>query len=331
MAELESMAEPPAREQRRGGRLANALPVAGLRDQISEVSELLDATNGSLVALLAEARQTRVDADATSERLQLDFEARRRAAARRAMLPARGGRAGPAGAVRRGAGAWPMEREMFSLQIHTLETDVDDDGGCRDCSICLEALVAGQQVTTLDCLHTFHASCVGRWRQTKGANASCPLCKRPLVAGAGLSDPPPAPSPAAAQRLAEASAGVTSRLQEIAGGRPQSAGGLRRGETRTVGFCPPSTLRQPARTLQLAQELERERAREGGRRQAGARGGMGRGARASVRPATALARVGVRESAVAEEMAGTGLDPSTQRVLARTAVLSQASSGPRRL
>jgi len=57
VAGLESVAEPPAREQRRGVRLANALPVAGLRDQISEVSEMLDASNGALVALLRETRR----------------------------------------------------------------------------------------------------------------------------------------------------------------------------------------------------------------------------------------------------------------------------------
>ncbi len=51
-------------------------------------------------------------------------------------------------------------------------------------------LQVGQEVVYLECFHAFHATCVYRWTETKGAETSCPLCKR-LIFPAATSLPSP--------------------------------------------------------------------------------------------------------------------------------------------
>jgi len=53
-----------------------------------------------------------------------------------------------------------------------------DDG--PSCVVCLEELEGGQDVASLPCMHKFHWQCIKEWVETKGANASCPICKTPL-------------------------------------------------------------------------------------------------------------------------------------------------------
>lgn len=43
------------------------------------------------------------------------------------------------------------------------------------CSICLEDMVAGEEVATLPCLHIFHDGCVRKWLSTPGASPMCPI------------------------------------------------------------------------------------------------------------------------------------------------------------
>jgi hypothetical protein len=44
----------------------------------------------------------------------------------------------------------------------------------KQCSVCLDAMVAGAMVKTLPCAHTFHAACIDNWliRRT-----TCPCCR----------------------------------------------------------------------------------------------------------------------------------------------------------
>ena len=46
------------------------------------------------------------------------------------------------------------------------------------CSICIQKLIAGDQVTTLECSHVFHGSCISQWVTV---NPSCPLCRSKLA------------------------------------------------------------------------------------------------------------------------------------------------------
>ena len=50
----------------------------------------------------------------------------------------------------------------------------DDDGGVRQCCICLDAFGAEEVVTRLPCLHLYHSACIKQWLHTSG---TCPQCK----------------------------------------------------------------------------------------------------------------------------------------------------------
>ena len=56
-------------------------------------------------------------------------------------------------------------------------TAVGGDGGYHfDCSVCADALDADDQsVVTLECGHTFHATCIVRWFRIGGS--TCPNCR----------------------------------------------------------------------------------------------------------------------------------------------------------
>ena len=45
------------------------------------------------------------------------------------------------------------------------------------CTICLEDYRAGERISIMPCLHTFHLPCLTKWL---GINASCPVCKADL-------------------------------------------------------------------------------------------------------------------------------------------------------
>lgn len=48
----------------------------------------------------------------------------------------------------------------------------------RDCSICLESFMDGEELICLPCAHRFHAACLGPWVQIQG---DCPYCRRVIV------------------------------------------------------------------------------------------------------------------------------------------------------
>lgn len=48
------------------------------------------------------------------------------------------------------------------------------EGDDVQCSICLNNIISGQDVTSLSCEHTFHSQCIQRWF---GRNATCPVCR----------------------------------------------------------------------------------------------------------------------------------------------------------
>lgn len=63
--------------------------------------------------------------------------------------------------------------------------DMQDDvvGGSlvvagRNCAVCLEAFVAGDQQRTLPCFHIFHARCVDNWLST---STFCPTCRHDVL------------------------------------------------------------------------------------------------------------------------------------------------------
>ena len=46
------------------------------------------------------------------------------------------------------------------------------EGDDVQCSICLNNITTGQNVTSLSCEHTFHSQCIQRWFRR---NATCPV------------------------------------------------------------------------------------------------------------------------------------------------------------
>jgi hypothetical protein len=44
----------------------------------------------------------------------------------------------------------------------------------KECSICLEKIKKDDNVTTIDCAHTFHYNCIMEWGKYK---SECPLCR----------------------------------------------------------------------------------------------------------------------------------------------------------
>lgn len=68
-------------------------------------------------------------------------------------------------------GRHAMPRRRHSNNAETVSDD-------RDCSICHEPYVAGEQKTQLPCMHTFHAECIATWFEEL---FNCPQCRRKSV------------------------------------------------------------------------------------------------------------------------------------------------------
>ena len=75
-------------------------------------------------------------------------------------------------------GACQCPCAWYDFAAHRLGmTAVGGDGGYHfDCSVCADALDADDQsVVTLECGHTFHATCIVRWFRIGGS--TCPNCR----------------------------------------------------------------------------------------------------------------------------------------------------------
>ena len=48
----------------------------------------------------------------------------------------------------------------------------------KECSICFEEFIPGDQLSRLPCMHVLHRKCASAWFKIK---RSCPLCKNPLA------------------------------------------------------------------------------------------------------------------------------------------------------
>ncbi|KAF7511955.1 hypothetical protein GJ744_003188 [Endocarpon pusillum] len=75
------------------------------------------------------------------------------------------------------------EAAIRSLPKKTVENDMLDDRGKAECSICMDAVELGDQVTVLPCKHWFHEICITAWLKE---HDTCPHCRK------GISTPPEA-------------------------------------------------------------------------------------------------------------------------------------------
>jgi len=66
------------------------------------------------------------------------------------------------------------ERLIRKLPTQILKENFELPEGARQCQICLEDFVGGDNRKVLPCLHGFHCDCVDTWLRS---NACCPMCK----------------------------------------------------------------------------------------------------------------------------------------------------------
>jgi hypothetical protein len=57
------------------------------------------------------------------------------------------------------------------------ETYTDDNENKDACAVCQSEFQKEEKVTTLDCDHTFHVSCIEEWGRYK---AQCPMCRQEI-------------------------------------------------------------------------------------------------------------------------------------------------------
>ena len=82
-----------------------------------------------------------------------------------------------------------MRRAIAALPCRKYVPAAPADGGeageeAGTCAICLTDFEAGEEVRLLNCMHEFCKECIDVWIERQGMSASCPLCKRLLIADA---------------------------------------------------------------------------------------------------------------------------------------------------
>ena len=129
---------------RRTTALLNDLPVAGLRDQISEVGDLLAFQGSELRALLMDVRQRREEADVISQRLNADLQ-RRQVAMRVPARPRSALARAPRSITAPVSGGCGPEQEV-PVYILREGRELDSEGGRQVCAICLDPLQVAMRV-----------------------------------------------------------------------------------------------------------------------------------------------------------------------------------------
>jgi hypothetical protein len=65
-------------------------------------------------------------------------------------------------------------RTPVELNISSQPYSKENNENSESCIICSEEYIVGVDVTTLDCSHTFHTSCIKEWGCYK---QDCPICR----------------------------------------------------------------------------------------------------------------------------------------------------------
>ena len=78
------------------------------------------------------------------------------------------------------------EDAIRSLPKKPISKDEIGDDGTAECSICMDNVEIGTEVTTLPCGHWFHEDCVVAWLKE---HDTCPHCRKPISQGTSNSVP----------------------------------------------------------------------------------------------------------------------------------------------
>lgn len=69
------------------------------------------------------------------------------------------------------------EDAIDKLQKKTLDQEMMGDSGKAECTICIDEINLGDEVTVLPCKHWFHGECVVLWLKEHN---TCPICRTPI-------------------------------------------------------------------------------------------------------------------------------------------------------
>ena len=98
-----------------------------------------------------------------------------------------------------------------------------DDEGKAECSVCMDRVEVGDEVTMLPCKHWFHGECVGAWLSE---HDTCPHCRQSITPKEGNREEPRSPNQAP---LHSPSWPNASNAQNGAAQQPQSRSQSRSG------------------------------------------------------------------------------------------------------
>lgn len=74
------------------------------------------------------------------------------------------------------------ERAIHSLPKKKIDQQMMGTDGKAECSICMEAVDLGTEVTVLPCTHWFHFPCIEAWLNQHN---TCPHCRRGIDSAGG--------------------------------------------------------------------------------------------------------------------------------------------------
>ncbi|KAJ0975335.1 hypothetical protein J5N97_017300 [Dioscorea zingiberensis] len=78
-----------------------------------------------------------------------------------------------------GGGGPPPASKASIESMRTVEAREEEE---EECSVCLDAMVAGETVKEMPCGHRYHGGCIERWLRIHG---SCPICRYRMPAEEG--------------------------------------------------------------------------------------------------------------------------------------------------
>ncbi|KAF2837217.1 hypothetical protein M501DRAFT_938175, partial [Patellaria atrata CBS 101060] len=70
------------------------------------------------------------------------------------------------------------EEAIASLPKKKATAEMLGDTGRADCSICMDSVGLGDEITVLYCGHWFHGSCIGAWLKE---HDTCPFCRKGIM------------------------------------------------------------------------------------------------------------------------------------------------------
>ncbi|KAL9101631.1 MAG: hypothetical protein Q9163_003129 [Psora crenata] len=80
---------------------------------------------------------------------------------------------------------------IAALPKKTVEKSMMGSDGTAECSVCMENVSVGDEVTVLPCNHWFHEQCVGIWLKE---HDTCPHCRKGIMPARGEPDTPRSPN-----------------------------------------------------------------------------------------------------------------------------------------